>query len=276
MARYNPTYGIPTGQIGPVITYFCRGRQCIRSMPSHYHDRNSLPQQRNRQRFRLMVQILKEILPSIQFGFRNVAKGMSEYNAAFKENYYSALEWNQSQEEYILKPERLILSKGILPEVSHPYAIKNNSILHLRWSDNSAVNRARKEDRLIVSLYNQSKRKTILLTPEGATRESEGISVGLPKSWEKDKIHLYLAFVHVDDKNNESYSNSRYITTFNTDEHLPEPILSQEESLGNSHRIIPAVATDQSASKDLSPSAPLKSSHKVETPRRNRNDGEAP
>lgn len=241
-----------TGKVGPVIFYFWKGIYCVRTRPQNYRDANSVPQQRNRQRFNLMVQTLKELLPVIQVGFSNEAHHMSPYNKAFSENFHRALLWNPSLGEYQLHPERLLLSKGLVPEVCGPCCVKQGNKLHIQWVDNSALTRASEDDRLIIFLYNQTLGESCILTPQ-STRKEQSALITLPNHWGTDKVHLYLSFGRIDNENMEHYSNSLYVTTLNQEDSIPIFAVGKQQDAIHINSALHEAPMDQSASKHQAP-----------------------
>lgn len=87
MARYNndPRRGW-RGKNGNDVFTSWKGLGVIKSMPSSYTDANTVVQQGNRGFTSLMSKALAKMLTAIQIGFKQEAVGMSEYNAAQKDN----------------------------------------------------------------------------------------------------------------------------------------------------------------------------------------------
>ena len=189
-----------SGHIGNIIGYIRNGQFCMRSMPSHYHDRRSRQQLENRSRFTLVMKLMSLVRPVITLGFHPFATDITEMNAATRANYYSLVKPNGNSLKY--NYPGLILSRGPVEPLTTPIQTLTGNTLQLYWNTHSIPGAG--QDNVSVVLFNAS-RMTMKFFHNIAQRQDGTATLAIPNTWSHEEIHIYLLV-----ERNNNYSNSTY------------------------------------------------------------------
>ena len=184
-----------SGACGNVVGYRGRhGEGYVRSRPSHYNDRKSKAQLRNRGKMDTLMAFESAAKEFIKANLGNYAVGMSEVNYATKLNFKKAVFANESASRFWIEMDKISLSEGFTAGVDGLRAVVagNRGLLH--WTDNSMVARAKAEDRLQVFLFNEEKIAGRYVKDTGL-RGDLSAWVEVPESWAGERMHVFVAFV---------------------------------------------------------------------------------
>jgi hypothetical protein len=122
-----------SGRVGNLVGYSCHGRNYLRSRPVVYRDAKTSSQLGQRTGFRLVQDLVCQLLPFIRIGFRGAATTSSPYCAALGYNMRHALagEYPDLEIDY----GRVLLSRGSLEPVEDLWAtLSGLSVLEVGWS----------------------------------------------------------------------------------------------------------------------------------------------
>ena len=176
------------GKCGNVIGYFRNGVHYVRSVPAHYRDRRSAAQLRNRNRMALVMKGLSVVRKAVTLGYGRFAKGMTELNAATRENYYRLVKDGVVGMEY--RWGELVLSRGPVEGISDLlYGVAGNR-LSLNWNCAALGDRGGMEDEVTVVLVNGD-RMEMRMWRGVARRGAGGASVMVPSGWNGEEVWCY-------------------------------------------------------------------------------------
>ena len=175
------------GKCGNVIGYVRNGVACMRSMPSHYRDRKSEAQLRNRGRFTMVMKMMSVVRPAITLGFRRFASSMTEMNVATRVNYYSLVKEGGASFEYDFSG--LVLSRGGVEGLVGVMLNVVGSSVNLVWDGGAVWGGA--EDVVSVVLVNGD-RMRMKFYRDVALRGDGGVSVEVPHGWNGEGVYCYV------------------------------------------------------------------------------------
>ena len=172
----------------------------MRSRPSHYNDRKSKAQLRNRGKMDTLMAFESAAKAFIKANLGNYAVGMSEVNYATSRNFKSAVFANESASRFWIEMDKISLSEGFTAGADGLRAVVSGHRVLLHWTDNSMVARAKEEDRLQVFVFNEERIQGRYI-PDAGLRGDLSAWVEVPESWAGERMHVFVAFV---DRNGES------------------------------------------------------------------------
>ena len=169
------------GTVGTVIGYRWRDRWCMRARPSHYNDRRSEAQLRQRGRFKAMIQFASPATPLLRIGLRAWAAGhgLTEGNAFLRLNHEA---FGSGSVDYA----RLQFSRGHLPAVRLTAgAVGADGVATVEWSKEGGRN----EDRVHLYVYCPAAgRGLVAATVERGRRRARFL---LPQQMACAEVHLW-------------------------------------------------------------------------------------
>ena len=190
-----------SGACGNVVGYRGRrGEGYIRMRPSHYNDRKSKAQLRNRGKMDTLMAFESAAKEFIKDNLANYAVGMSEVNYATKLNFKSAVFANESATRFWIEMDKISLSDGFTAGVDGLRAVVVGNRVLLHWADNAMVARAKAEDRLQMFVFNEERIQGKYVKDVGV-RGDLSAWVEVPESWAGERLHVFVAFL---DRNGES------------------------------------------------------------------------
>lgn len=164
----------------------------LRIRAASYSDANSIAQQTQRMKFKLVSSFLKSHEKLIRLGFAAAEASLTAFNSALKANL-QAITGNFPVLE--LDPSRVKLSTGNLLGLESPVATSEASgIVKLDWDDNSNSDDAFIGDQLMVSVM-ETVTGEVMLFGGDATRSEETASMQLPATWSGKSVHVTAFFV---------------------------------------------------------------------------------
>lgn len=181
-----------SGKVGNVVGGRWRGIDYIRTKPAQVKNPNTEAQQKQRMRFRLVIQFLKKIKPLVNVGFHNRAKNQTPQNAAMAYNLKQAITGEFPDLE--LDPSKIVFSNGNLQSVQE--ASMDTTVpgtVTLSWTSDTAAANASESDGTLILLYNPAKDE-VVYNMFGSTRGDETHDQSIPAHWAGDEVAGYLAF----------------------------------------------------------------------------------
>ena len=185
--------GAFSGKCGPIIGYLRNGKPCIRSMPSHYHDRRSPEQLHNRSRFTPVMKMMSLVRPAITLGFKRFATDMTEMNCATRANYYTLVKGQPQHLHYDYSG--LILSQGNVEPLSDLILTSHSNTLTLLWNSQSVPGGS--QDQVSVLLLNAN-RMAMKFFHGIALRQDGTATLALPTHWQDEETYLYTMVQRAD------------------------------------------------------------------------------
>ena len=183
-----------SGTCGNVVGYRGRsGAYFMRSRPSHYNDRKSKAQLRNRGRMDTLMAFESAAKEFIKNNLENYAVGMSEVNYATKLNFKKAVFANESATRFWIEMDKISLSDGFTAGADGLRAVVCGHRVLLYWADNTMVARAKAEDRLQVFVFNEERIQGKYI-PDAGLRGDLSAWVDVPESWAGERMHVFVAF----------------------------------------------------------------------------------
>ncbi|MNL20325.1 hypothetical protein D3C87_1415660 [compost metagenome] len=146
-------FGPISGKLGPVIGSSWKGIPYLREVSKQKEIKppRTAAQLANEQKFKFVQQWLVPFYPYLMVGFRKLAKGKTEINAAFSANFQQV--FSGVYPNIVIDHSKLVISKGDLPQLNQlemefiaPDTIK------LNWQENTDY-RASFDDQLMLVLY---------------------------------------------------------------------------------------------------------------------------
>ncbi|HLN52746.1 MAG TPA: DUF6266 family protein [Lentimicrobium sp.] len=196
MATYKQGFlGAFSGKLGNVIGTFWKGISVMRVVPANVANPNTLAQQTHRTKFRLLTQFLSANSKFFRIGFGALDSNMSEYNAAFKANFASAIAGTYPS--LTIDVTKLIPSKGELPSLDG-FAAESTvaNTVALSWTDNSSAEGATGADKINMAVFDEATGESVTIL-QGADRIDETATINLPLGWSGKKVSVY-AFLNTE------------------------------------------------------------------------------
>lgn len=193
---YNSMVNNWSGTVGGMVFYMFRKKQCVRSLPSHYRDANTIVQQRNRKRFSLVSQTLSPLKEVLKIGYRYGFENMTAWNAAAKKNTLSAFEFDEQREEYVFRPEKLLVTYGKVAQARSPLMITSERRILVSWSNlaGCASQYFRPSDHPMLTVYN-AHRKEVWHEICPTRRDALLCETQVPSCWVGEPMWVYLSFL---------------------------------------------------------------------------------
>ena len=199
----NPITGRSKKKFGTAVFSKQFGKNTMRTKPMDVRNPKTHLQKQQRNKFSILVELARLLMGLIRVTFKQVAVGMSQYNAFMQTNISTAI--SGTYPNFIIDYSQLIVSKGTL------LGIRNGAVtatagqqLKISWDDNSDNVLGMPTDNAVVLVINESK-KEIITDLTSTTRADANNVLTVPSSWVNDSVYVYLSFkLPVQDKNSDS------------------------------------------------------------------------
>jgi len=141
----NTITGRSRGKVGGLVFSTMFGRNVLKSKPLTVHNPKSLKQRTQRASFVLILEFLRPILSIIKTGFREMAIGMSAFNAAMSFNILNAISGDYPN--FVIDYPNLLVASGSLEPSDTPSAtaIAGHKVT-LAWLNNDTDGNASATD----------------------------------------------------------------------------------------------------------------------------------
>lgn len=194
MGTYNQgIYGPYSGRVGNVIGSFWNGRCVMRIRAASYTDANTIPQQTQRMKWRLVAAFVKANAKLVKLGLAAVDESLTPHNNAMKLNIPEAI--TGTFPELSLDLTKVTLSKGNLLGLTAPVLTSTvPGSVSLAWTNNSNNETAFETDQLKLSIID-SVSGEVLVNAGTIARGDESAIITLPTGWSSKLIHVVGFFV---------------------------------------------------------------------------------
>lgn len=214
MGKYSQgIFGPYSGRVGNIIGTFWKGKAVLRIRAASYADANTIPQQTQRMKFKLVSSFLKANEKLIRLGFAAANPAITAFNSALKANLSDAI--TGLFPSLALDLTKVKLSFGNLLGLESPVTGSTQAgIVELDWDDNSNSSDAFVGDKLMVSIIDDLSGE-VMMFGNDITRTEGSASMQLPATWSGRSVHLHAFFVKDVDRvtSQDHVSTSQYLGT---------------------------------------------------------------
>lgn len=184
-----------SGKVGNVVGASWKSIAYIRSLPSSVRNPRTEKQRTQRSKFALVAKFVKSILPVIRVGFKQSAGPVnSAFSAAVSYNIHHAVKGMYPGFE--IDYPKVAVARGALYIANRMTATPEAGSLGFVW-DTGVINNASTEDRAMLIAYNPDKEEAVY-DMDAETRGAGSGSLGMPPSWEGDKVEAFAVFISED------------------------------------------------------------------------------
>ena len=197
MGKQNTSMKIQwNGTTGGVVGYSIRGHHYTRSLADNVRNPRTEAQQEARAKFAYVSQLIHDFGGIHLTGYRHYNVDINQ-RANFSQNlYHSAVSGNRT-DGYTVDWTKVMVSKGNLAklyQITASVAAATQTV-SLSWNDNSGVGDALPTDRLLVCVFNVTKRLAIV-RESLAARSAESAEVSYPSDWGGDTLYVYAGLTN--------------------------------------------------------------------------------
>ncbi len=180
------------GKVGTVVGTRWRGINVMRAMPERVRNPNTIPQRRQREKFKLVTELLQKARPVFRSGFAQTGNpNLSPFNAAMSWNIRYAIKGEYPGQELDFPQVRFAM--GSLENISQPEVnTAGPGEIAFTWTDNTGTANAEADDRIMVILYNENKGEAVY-SLDAATREAGSAAISIPESLSGETFHAWIA-----------------------------------------------------------------------------------
>eukprot|EP01133_Synstelium_polycarpum_P013490 gene13490-15894_t len=191
-----------SGKVGTVVGYKLKGKDVMRGKPQKRKGKPSPKEQDNREKFGYVQLWLKPLTDFLRVGFNNYHPNYQGFVAA--KSYQLTHVVKKVEEKYFIDPAQALVSFGSLsPAIEASVLAEKPASLTFNWKGG----KYHYDERTMILVYDIANERAYHDT--AAVRRSTGTYVlELTKSYSGKEVHVYLAFVSDDRKNQ---SNSQYL-----------------------------------------------------------------
>jgi hypothetical protein len=186
-----------SGKVGTVVGASWKGISYMRSLPQKVRNPRTEGQRRQRQKFTMVVELLKPLIPILRIGWKLFAKKQSAFNAVT--SYLLANAITGDFPNYQIDLSKLLISRGNLTPVADATVSPSPGSITVSWSDNSNVGNAQPTDKLLLAIVNPQKNESITVYDQ-TTRQAVSQTIQTPTMWSGDTVNAYIGFISEDGK----------------------------------------------------------------------------
>lgn len=178
-----------SGKVGTVVGANWKGKNIIRSKPRKSSKKPTVLQLNQRAKFKLVSNFLQPINPILNRYFGSEQGLKTRVNLALSYHLQEAVE-NQDG-SFIINPEKVVLSKGVLPLINMENTAVENSELRLTWNVPEGASLGRATDLLTVVVYNDQS-KLFNIFDKVTTRDSGTFTGQLPVGFQNTSNVIWV------------------------------------------------------------------------------------
>lgn len=184
-----------SGKLGTVIGSYWKGIAVMRAIPANVTNPNTLAQQAQRAKFKLLTAFLLANSKFFKVGFAANDTKMTELNAAYKANFANVV--GGIFPDIKLDFTKLTPSKGVLPSLDD-FAVASTvaNTLALSWADNSSLPGTAGTDRISLAVFDEVSGESFTQL-QYADRVDEVATLALPSGWSGKTVSVYAYVVSV-------------------------------------------------------------------------------
>jgi hypothetical protein len=194
MATFNQgIHGKFSGKVGNVIGSSWKGRGVMRIRPSSMSNPNTERQQQQRGKFGLIVRFIHAHNSLVKSGFKPWSNGLTPYNAAVSYNLANAV--TGEHPNISIAFDKVLISRGDLPPVSNLTATSTTpGALNLGWTGTTQLSGARPDDKLMVSVYNETDNVSLAYASV-AERSTGNAELEIPTEWAGKTVQVLVFLI---------------------------------------------------------------------------------
>jgi hypothetical protein len=193
-----------SGKVRNVIGGSWKGIDYLRIKPSSVANPKTEGQVNQRNKFTATLEFLQPNIEFIRVGYKGYAVKQTAFNATMSEVLNNAIEGTAPN--FTMNYAEALLSKGSLKGMLNgAFDVSTGNQIEFTWDNNSNDINANADDKMIFSVYNPSKKES--LVEYGSTRVNGAVIKVLPNNFSGDLVHIYTAFESTDGK----VSSSTYL-----------------------------------------------------------------
>ncbi|MGG5508287.1 MULTISPECIES: DUF6266 family protein [unclassified Myroides] len=200
-----------SGKVGSIVGAIWKGKNTIRTIPRTSNKKASVKQINQRSKFKLVSSFLQPLNFLLQRYFGAEQGLKSRANLALAYHLQEAVD--QTDDQFTIKFEKVILSKGVLPTITLESAAIENETLALTWTTPEEMSLGKQTDLLTVVVYGKNT-KLIANFHRVVVRSANSYSVKLHPELAADDCFLWY---FVTDEKDEECSTSMFISTVTSD-----------------------------------------------------------
>lgn len=185
-------YGPYSGRVGNVIGTFWKGRCVMRIRAANFTDANSIAQQTQRMKWKLVSSFLKANEKLIKMGLAAADANLTAYNVGMKINIPEAI--TGVFPELKLDASKLQIAIGNLDNLALPVVTSTVAgKIDIAWTDNTDNEGANADDKIYLSLLDTVTGEVIMHSAT-ETRIAEAMSITVPTSFRGHEVEV-LGFI---------------------------------------------------------------------------------
>jgi len=197
-----------SGKVGTVVGSIWKGICTMRALAASVANPRTPAQLEQRARFTLLIHFLQTMTAFLRVGFKSQAKGMSEFNAAFKLNIANAI--TGVYPALAIDYTKVVLSRGPLAGALNPSITSTvEGVLDVTWDNNSTEANASPTDKVMLVAYNPTRQLAVTVAG-GSTRITGTHTLTLPDNFVGEAVECYIGFQNA---NQSEVSNSQYVNS---------------------------------------------------------------
>lgn len=194
-----------SGTVGAVVGSIWKGIFVMRGKQQYTTNPNTVKQQERRNMFSVMLAFLKPLLGIIRLGFKSLAIGQTEFNAAMSYNIKNAITGVGIPFEVDYAAVRLTTGP-IAPALTAATAVTLPDLVNFTWEGNLENPMALPTDQAYLIVVNPAKGLSVSVRT-AALRDDEAKVVSIPALFSGDDLHCYVAFENYE---KTDFSNTVY------------------------------------------------------------------
>jgi hypothetical protein len=180
-------YGPYSGRVGNVIGTFWKGRCVMRIRAANFTDANSIAQQTQRMKWRLISSFLKANEKLVKMGLAAADASLTAYNVGMKINIPEAI--TGTFPELKLDATKLKIAVGNLPNLELPVVTSTVGKIEITWTDNTDNEGAEADDKIYLSLLDTVTGQVVMHSAV-ETRIAETTSITVPLSFRGHEVEV--------------------------------------------------------------------------------------
>ena len=181
-----------SGKVGTVIGFTRNGISYIRGLMTSHTDANTLAQQEQRARFKMVVLFLRPLLGLLRMGFKKAGTNLSGFNAAVSYTLGNAV--TGLFPDQTIDYTKLLVCQGNLPGTLNAEAVPGVAgKIDFSWDDNSSDFGAMATDKIVLVAYCAALNK--FASAVGVATRAEGLqTMTLPEAFSGQQVQTYMGF----------------------------------------------------------------------------------
>lgn len=205
-------FGAYTGRVGNVIGTMWKGRAVLRIRPASVANPNTLAQQTQRLKFKIVTSFINLHDSLIKIGYSAYEKTLTPFNSALKYNISNAI--TGTFPDLSLDLTKVKISQGKLANLKEPVITSTApGTVKIDWNDNTGTEGAKATDKLYLSVVDPASSE-VFIGDADVTRLDETAILTLPEGWSGRTVSV-IGFL-TSETVKETAGSSREVSTSST------------------------------------------------------------